>query len=230
MKTFKILGLMLAYPNAAFLEAVPECLEILKTEKWISTESLAGVQKLAAWMQETDLLDMQEEYVGLFDRTPSLSLHLFEHVHGDSKDRGQALVDLGALYREKKLITVSDELPDYLPLFLEYLSILPMDEAKEGLEGVAAIIEAIGARLKQRESLYASVIDATLSAAKRKPDMKAVEMALALASGKAPDFEEMDKAWEEQFALRTPDPTAQQDCPKASAMLTRMNQMAERAS
>lgn len=230
MRSFKILGLLISYPQENLLSALPECMDILRLEKLVSEAVLKDVEALASWMIKQDIMDLQEIYVSLFDRTPSLSLHLFEHVHGDSRDRGQALVDLGALYREKNLMAVSDELPDYLPMFLEYLSVLPMDEAKEGLESVAPVIEAISARLRQRESLYASVIDATLSAAKRKPDMKAVEMALALASGKAPDFEEMDKAWEEQFALRTPDPTAQQGCPKASAMLTRMNQMAERAS
>lgn len=230
MRTFKILGLMMAYPRTDFLAVLPECLEILKVEKWVSADSLAGIKKLIDWMQETDILDVQEEYVSLFDRTPSLSLHLFEHVHGDSKDRGQALVDLGALYREKNLITVSDEFPDYLPLFLEYLSTLPVEEANEGLNGVAHIMAAIHGRLKQRESLYASVMEAMLSTARRKPDTKAVMQALALASGMAPDFEEMDKAWEDQFALAAPDLTAQQDCPKASAMLARMNQMIGRAS
>jgi nitrate reductase delta subunit len=229
MKTFKILGLFLSYPRAEIIEALPECLAILEAEKWISSQSLKDIKKLTVALSDTDLLDLQEEYVALFDRTPSLSLHLFEHVHGDSRDRGPAMVDLGNLYREKRLEIAIDELPDYLPLFFEYLSVLSEAEAKEGLDGVAHIIVAIGARLKQRESLYAGVIDAALSTAKRKPDSKAVERALAAASGEMPNSEEVDKAWEDQFALSAPDPTAQQDCPKASAMLARMNQMIERA-
>ncbi|MCB1537632.1 MAG: nitrate reductase molybdenum cofactor assembly chaperone [Rhodospirillales bacterium] len=230
MKTPKILGLLVSYPNAALVEALPECVSVLKTEGWVSVSCMKAVESFVRSLQAQDLLDAQEEYVGLFDRTPSLSLHLFEHVHGDSRDRGQALVDLGNLYTEKGLKIASDEMPDYLPIFMEYLSILPPDEAKEGLDGISHILAAMTERLKQRESAYAGVMDAVLSILTCKPDAKAVQTTLAKGNGAAPDFEEMDKAWEEQFALKTPDPTAAQDCPKASAMLARMNQIAGRAS
>ena len=72
-----------------------------------------------------DLYDLQERYVLLFDRTRSLSLHLFEHVHGESRDRGQAMVDLLTMYEERGLAAVKNELPDFLPLFLEFLATLP---------------------------------------------------------------------------------------------------------
>lgn len=229
MKTFKILGLLMSYPQAQLIEVLPECLAVLAAEKWISGESLKKLDHLVSTLRGSDLLDLQEEYVALFDRTPSLSLHLLEHVHGDSRDRGQAMVDLSNLYRERHLTIATDELPDYLPLFFEYLSVLPEAEARDGLDGVTTILAAISARLKQRDSMYADIIDAALSTAKRKPDVKAVEQALALAGGKMPTSEDMDKAWEDQFALSTPDPTARQDCPKASAMLARINQMAGRA-
>jgi nitrate reductase delta subunit len=91
-------------------------------------------------LEQRDLLDLQEDYVALFDRTPSLSLHLFEHVHGDSRDRGQAMVDLMKVYEEAGLFIDTEETPDYLPLFTEYLATLSSQEASDTVGGVVNII------------------------------------------------------------------------------------------
>jgi nitrate reductase delta subunit len=98
--------------------------QFLKAEKWLS-EKHSGLWNFSRRDAFRDLLDLQEDYVALFDRTPSLVLHLFEHIHGDSRDRGQALVDLLKVYEDAGLFMTSDETPDYLPLFAEYVSTLP---------------------------------------------------------------------------------------------------------
>ncbi len=222
MKTLKILSLLLSYPRMDLLEALPEMKKILEQEDWIAKESYLSVCEFIKHMQTQDLMDLQEDYVALFDRTPSLSLHLFEHIHGDSRDRGQALVDLGMLYTEAGLQICTDETPDYLPAFLEYLSCLPVDKAQENVAEIINVTAAIGARLEQRESPYAFLFKALESAAQCKPDPKAIEKALAEASGLAQTPEEIDNIWEEQFALETPPSGGGGDCPKAHDILARM--------
>jgi nitrate reductase molybdenum cofactor assembly chaperone NarJ/NarW len=110
-------------------------------------------------------MDMQERYVSLFDRVRSLSLHLFEHVHGESRDRGQAMVDLRQLYESHGYELATDELPDYLPAFLEFLSALPLDDARAHLDDTVHLLESIGARLAKRGSAYAAVFQALLELA-----------------------------------------------------------------
>ena len=224
MKTLKVLGFLLSYPSAQTVEVLAECREILRKEEWLPDQALQKVNHLMEWMEGQDIIDLQEEYVALFDRTPSLSLHLFEHVHGDSRDRGQALVDLAQIYKEAGLMIAGDEMPDYLPLFLEYLSALTPEEARENMDGAINVVAAIGGRLRNRESRYAAVFEALSEAAQRKPDPKALEKALGKDAGKARSFEELDAEWQEQFAFdNTAQTTGQDGCPKAEEMLARMN-------
>ena len=74
-------------------------------------------------------MDLQERYVASFDRGRARSLYLFEHVHGESRDRGQAMVNLLEIYRRHEFELNARELPDYIPLFMEYLAQRPDGEA-----------------------------------------------------------------------------------------------------
>ncbi len=227
MKTLKVLGCLLAYPSKEQVQALPEFEAILNKEKWIPSGSLTAVGKLMSWMNNQDILDLQEEYVALFDRTPSLCLHLFEHVHGDSRDRGQALVDLSEIYKDVGLFINTEEMPDYLPLFLEYLSIISAEEACDNLGSLVNILASIAGRLQNRQSPYASVFEALIEASASKPDKKAVAEALKESSGDTFSFDEIDAVWEEQNAFENTLQTTGQDmnagCPKAEEMLARMN-------
>jgi nitrate reductase delta subunit len=165
---------------------------------------------------------VQEEYVNLFDRTPSLSLHLFEHVHGDSRERGPAMVDLDRIYRVAGMENASDETPDYLPLFLEYLSILEPEQARDDLKGAIDVIAALGERLKKRDSLYAAVFEGLIVAAKQAPDMKNLQRALEIDAGALPSAEALDEVWEAQFAFDNPMGKPSDGCPKAEDMLARI--------
>lgn len=220
-KTLKILGLLLTYPNESIVQAADDIFKALETEQWLSKKSLGGLQKLLTHFKSSDLLDLQEEYVLLFDRTPSLSLHLFEHIHGDSRDRGPAMVDLDNVYREAGLDNASDETPDYLPLFLEYLSILPVEQAQDDLKGAIDVIAALGERLKKRSSLYANIFEGLISASKQIPDEKNLAKALAMDAGMLPDAATLDQVWEEQFAFDNP-MGKESGCPKAEDMLARI--------
>ncbi len=153
MSTYRALAALLSYPEPALVEALPEIGKLVPRE----------VQPLVAELGVQDLFTSQERYVSLFDRSRALSLHLFEHVHGESRERGQAMVDLQAMYELHGVRIVEHELPDYLPAFLEFLSLLSEEEASVLLKDTAAILRAIGDRLAERGSRYAAVFAALLS-------------------------------------------------------------------
>ena len=227
MKTLKVLGALLTYPSKEQVKALPEFRAILGKEKWLPAESLKALEHLMSWMEAEDLLDLQEEFVALFDRTPSLCLHLFEHVHGDSRDRGQALVDLSGVYKDAGLLINTEEMPDFLPLFLEYLSVIEVEEAAQNLGEIANVLGVLAGRLKNRQSPYAAVFEALIEAAANKPDEKAVAESLKEAAGKASTFDELDESWEEQNAfenaLQTTGIDTDAGCPIAEDMLARMD-------
>jgi len=192
VKTFKALGILLWYPNEEWLAGASDVCDLIAQEGLVKKEQLASLRALVSHLKAMDLMELQEDYVDTFDRVRSLSLHLFEHVHGDSRDRGQAMVDLADRYKEQGFSLAASELPDYLPVFLEYLSMLPKEEALEELANTGHILAALGKRLAERSSPYSAVLDALTLLAGRTPEK--VER-------KAPvvvNFEQMDKEWEEK--------------------------------
>src|SRR5690606_30681836 len=134
----------------------------------------ARLSALLARFARDELLDLQSVYSELFDRSRSLSLHLFEHVHGDSRERGQAMIDLGQQYAESGFLLDTRELPDFVPVFLEYASCLPPAEAREMLAQPAHVFAALAERLDRRGSPYAGIFHALLALAAVRPDAEAV--------------------------------------------------------
>ncbi len=128
--TFKVLSALLTYPSAELQAAAEELHAALDSDGLVAQSVRGDLDRLIDEFASSDLIDLQERYVMLFDRTRSLSLHLFEHVHGESRDRGQAMIDLRSLYEQKGLAMTASELPDFLPLFLEFLSSLPLGDAR----------------------------------------------------------------------------------------------------
>lgn len=225
MISLRILGRLLAYPTPDLITALPDCRRRLADENMLAPASMRELDKLMVAMAARDLLDLQEEYVALFDRTPSLSLHLFEHVHGDGRERGQALVDLMGVYRDAGLEITAAETPDYLPLFLEFLSGQHREEAARHLGDVADILGVLEARLVQRRSPWSRVITGLIGLAARRPDRVVVRLALGRAGGAPPTAAELDRSWEETPAFDTPPSTGQTGgsaCGRAAEMLRRM--------
>jgi nitrate reductase delta subunit len=163
MKTFKVCAALLTYPGQELIDALGELERALDEEGLLDRSRRRELGRLFNVLRNGDLMSLQEQYVGLFDRLRSLSLHLFEHVHGESRDRGQAMVDLRRLYENAGFTLASNELPDFLPVFLEYLSLRPLAEARELLADSAHILEALGARLHKRGSPYCAVFHALLA-------------------------------------------------------------------
>lgn len=197
-KTFKILSLLLTYPEEELQATVGEMKQLLDAEKLVPANCLKGLGGLLDEIARGDLYDLQERYVLLFDRSRSLSLHLFEHIHGESRDRGQALVDLAAHYEEHGLVIGARELPDFLPLFLEFLGTRPIAEARNLLAQPLHVIAALGERLRKRKSAYAWVFSALERIAKGKPAKAAMESLLAEPEEDPNDLEALDRAWEDQ--------------------------------
>jgi nitrate reductase delta subunit len=154
MTHYRILSALLLYPEGDLVAALPEL------EDGLPLPMRARVAPLLAHLAENDMITLQQEYVQTFDRTPSHSLHLFEHIHGESRDRGQAMVDLMEEYKKHGLEMQGDELPDFVPLFLEFLSQLDDEAAAGRLLGDAVhVLAHLGRKLAGNGSVYACVFD-----------------------------------------------------------------------
>jgi nitrate reductase delta subunit len=156
MKTFKVISLLLCYPESDWLAALPELEDALASEADFNGDARTKLAPLFAQLRETNLIALQENYVATFDRNPSHSLHLFEHIHGESRDRGSAMVDLLNEYWKYDFDASASELPDYVPLFLEFLSLLPTDEALALLGDAVHVLATIGRKLDANGSPYAT--------------------------------------------------------------------------
>ncbi|MGU3378525.1 nitrate reductase molybdenum cofactor assembly chaperone [Klebsiella grimontii] len=156
MQILKAIGLLMEYPDEFLWQCKEEVLSTVRRDAPL-------LDDFAAAMLNAPLLDKQAEWCEVFDRGRATSLLLFEHVHAESRDRGQAMVDLLAQYEKAGLVLDCRELPDHLPLYLEYLSILPEAEAREGLQNVTPILALLGGRLKQRDTPWYLLFDALLN-------------------------------------------------------------------
>lgn len=188
--TLRALAAMLGYPDAGLREAMPAIVAALDSERVLKPARLAELAALGRQLAGMDPFEAEARYVDTFDRGRATSLHLFEHVHGDSRERGPALVDLGQTYERAGLVLEGEELPDHLPVVLEYASTQPDAAAREFLAEMAHILTAIFSALRERESPYASVIAAVLELAGER--VQAVPV--------APE-PEMDEAWAEPPAF-----------------------------
>ncbi len=197
-KTFKALFALLTYPIAELAWAVGEISEAIDAERVIPARIRNRLHDLLLELATGDLYDLQERYVLLFDRTRSLSLHLFEHVHGESRDRGQALIDLKSLYERNGLEIGTSELPDFVPLFLEFLSTRPRVEACELLAQPAHILSAFAERLRKRRSAYEAVFRALVALASMQPKGEEISALLEAPDPDATDLAALDAAWEDE--------------------------------
>lgn len=195
--TFKALSALLCYPSEELQASVVNICEVIRSEQLVDPTSCFDLEQFTAEFPGTDLFELQERYVELFDKTRRLSLHLFEHVHGESRDRGQAMVDLAALYEAGGLIMAKNELPDYLPLLLEYLSTRPLDEARDLLRNAMPIIVTLEERLQRRNSSYAAVFSAIRSFSKEELPASEVAGTAEPEHHEANDLAALDAAWEE---------------------------------
>ena len=209
-RTFKVLSALLTYPTAEMQAALPELAAAIKQEALLPVAVGRQLDLLLSEIATGDLYDLQERYVLLFDRTRSLSLHLFEHVHGESRDRGQAMIDLKTVYENGGLEIDATELPDFVPLFLEFLSTRPRPEAYDLLAQPAHVFAAMAERLRKRQSAYEAVFRALVQLAATKPKADVVSALLAEPDPDADDLAALDAAWVDEAVQFGPG--ASSDC------------------
>jgi nitrate reductase delta subunit len=184
--TLRALSLLLGYPQKGLLEMLPALVGAINDEAALPAARRGEIQALAADLLRGDPIEAEAHYVELFDRGRSTSLHLFEHVHGDSRDRGPAMIDLIKHYEAAGLYFDGKELPDHLCVVLEFASTQPPVQAREFLGELAHILQAIFSALRQRDSAYASLVAAVLELAGQKVEAVPV----------TPD-ESLDASWQE---------------------------------
>lgn len=220
-RTLKALSLILSYPTPELQRAMPEIGGVLAADPRLTAAARRALRPLVEALATRDIYEVQETFVMLFDRSRTLSLNLFEHVHGESRDRGGAMVSLVETYRAGGFDPVTSELPDHLPVLLEFLATRPTAEAREVLADAAHIFEALNARLNRRQSPYGAVFASLLQLAGVKADAAAVAEMLALPDDDPTDLEALDQVWEESEVRFGPDPNA--GCPQVRDMLANMD-------
>jgi nitrate reductase molybdenum cofactor assembly chaperone NarJ/NarW len=221
MLTLKVLAALLAYPEQELINGLDEMAAILEAEGALPKSERRALVALMADLRTSDLMDAQARYVALFDHSRSLALYLYEHSHGESRDRGQAMVNLLNHYRANGLDPGNSELPDFLPLFLEFLSTRPAGEARVLLGQAVEVVALLRVRLERRNAPYAAVFRAIEALAPRAADEAAIRETIG---GETPDDTPaaLDRAWEEvPVTFRDAPAAAASDCSAASAMVAR---------
>lgn len=219
-RTYRALAVFLSYPTSETAALIAPAVQTLAADGIVPLALVRKLGPLAKELSQDDLYEVQSRYVDLFDRTRSLSLQLYEHVHGESRDRGQAMVELLKLYSSHGLELTAKELPDHLPVFLEFLSQRPAAEAAALLGQAAHVLEALRERLKKRQSSYAAVFDALVALVDKDRNAEALKALLQEPEDNPNDLEALDRAWAEEQVTFGPDKV---DCPKA-ALLTRLKE------
>ncbi len=197
MRILKLLGILIDYPTENIYENVDQINTMVEQDKLLSESAKQQVLSFVANHTKMDLLDWQSEYDGSFERGRTLSLLLFEHVHGESRDRGQAMVNLLNTYKEAGLDIGVNELPDHIPLYLEFLSTQGDENAKGWLQDVAHIFGLLASRLKKREMDYECLFSALIELSGVELDLTEVHSQVAK-EVRDDTNEALDKVWEEE--------------------------------
>ena len=198
IRLLKVISLLLSYPTEPLQQHANELQDVIASAREIPGSQRKQLAVCLQWLAESSLMDVQEGYGELFERGRYLSLLLFEHVHGESRDRGQAMVNLMTQYEQKGLSIGVRELPDYLPLYLEYLALCDGLTARQGLADIAHILGVLAARLQEKHSPYASCLEALLTLSGANVAMGKLK---EQAAQEKPDdsLESLDKIWEEEM-------------------------------
>jgi len=215
MMILKVISRLLDYPTEALFSASTELVQVVKNAE-VSDQNKRTLIEFIESLSKKDLYDAQERYDLLFDRGRSLSLLLFEHVHGESRDRGQAMVDLINVYRSKGFEVDSSQLPDYIPLYLEFLSEQETDYTEEWLGDICHLMTMLSERLIERECDYSVLFDSLIELSGIEVNRE--EVAAAVKKEERDDtIEAIDKEWEDK-EIKFDDPVqAGEQCPSASS-------------
>jgi len=216
MLILKVISRLLDYPSVQLFESADELVNIVREEKNLTEENKSTLIEFIRKLTARDLYDAQESYDLLFDRGRALSLLLFEHVHGESRDRGQAMVNLINVYNSKGFEVDSSQLPDYIPLYLEFLSEQEDDFAEEWLGDICHLMTMLSERLIDRDCHYSVLFDSLIEISGL--EVNRSEVSEAVKKEQRDDtIEAIDKEWEDK-EIKFDDPiSAGEQCPSASS-------------
>lgn len=196
MRLLKLLGILMDYPQDELWQYADELLAGTE-DPALSTLRRAELRAFVGKLLDSDPLTAQDAWLSTFDRGRSMSLLLFEHIHGESRERGQAMVDLIDTYRANGFELAAKELPDYLPLLLEYLSHRPPNEVHDWLSNLNHILGLLAARAAERRSPYAILFTIVVELASSNLDFGALRQR-ASQEPRDDTNEAMDRLWEEE--------------------------------
>ncbi len=217
-RTFKALGLLLSYPSPDITMIARDAAAAIADEALVPSGLAAHITALATEIATADRIDVEGRYHQLFDRSRALSLNLYEHVHGESRDRGQAMVELLGLYDAHGFDLAARELPDFLPVFCEFLSTMEVAAARALLGEAGHVVAALAERLRKRRSPYQWPLHALAHLA-GEVDAKAVGAMLSETEDDPDDLEALDRIWAEEPVTFGPGDVG---CPKATALVDAM--------
>ena len=152
----KVLSVMLHYPDDEFILSLEELKEAV--EEIPQVEQREKCMIFLSYLSSNPLIRLQEEYTSTFDLNPTTSLNLTYHKWGDARERGNALAELNCLYREAGYESCNDDLPDYLPLVLEFLSINKLANSFSFLGQYCDQVKVVGSRLREKDSPYSGIL------------------------------------------------------------------------
>ncbi len=218
MSLLKLIGVLLDYPQDALWQHGEELLAAAD-DPALPRARRADLKNFVRELLAGDPLEVQARWLETFDRGRAMSLLLFEHIHGESRDRGQAMVDLIEAYRKNGFELAAKELPDYLPLLLEYLSQRPAEEARDWLQHVSHIIGLLAARAGERGSPHALLLELLVETATGKLDLANLRQR-ASQEPRDDTVEMMDQLWEEE-AVRFGAEAPSEDCTPPSRPISR---------
>ena len=174
--TWKLLSTLLQYPDDELLDALPE---LALAAAQLPSAQRAPVERFLTYVESTPAAALRAGYVEAFDFDRRAAMHLTWHTHGDRRQRGIELVRLKRHYAEAGLPLANGELPDYLPVMLEFAGLRPEDGIAL-LVGMRPSLELVRAALHDRQSPYAGLLDA-VCVVLPKPTARQLEQARQLA-------------------------------------------------
>lgn len=158
LKIYKILSVLIDYPDDELLSNLEQVKSALDDPQCTNNQERSILHAHIEWMQSLNALELQGQYVKTFDMDSEHTLHLTHHLLGDDRDRGPALVDLQEFYKSTGWQAVETELPDYLPMILEYASTLDELGARVFLRDAVDAISILAENLEKAASPYAKLM------------------------------------------------------------------------
>ncbi len=154
-----VASMLLCYPDQA---AVGRLALVERSAGSLPPASREPITRFTGWLSSVDLLDAQAHYVEIFDRRRKACLYLTYFLNGDTRGRGMALVEFKEAYQAAGFDVPPSELPDFLPVVLEFGSVGDLAVALEQLARHRAGVELLEKALRQFDSPYADVVTALL--------------------------------------------------------------------